>query len=404
MRKYKKLAVVVPLAGMLMSGAGVLGGATSAHADRINIDGVRTGGPVSDGGNFSDTSGGQTFSDKELANIYLQHWKEGKYGNWRDGLYMSHGDFSDFPPEFKAGVMSPGYLIPQAQLPAIIEKIKNTEQLELMDLLQILTPETTVDKDVQKHRYLTVNTDKKTRINIDKTEVISAPIAAPQKVTNDTDQEGSATAPSISKKFTSTISRTDTHSTTLGMKQTIKGGIDFLGIAEGDFSQEFNESYTYSNASQKLTSDETTITSGTVTIKTQPHSAYKFDIIFQQVKNSGTVTGTSHLGGGYGSSGKDAYYDLSIYKKMKVIQDLYPQLWAVLQAKGIDVNDTTQEVNYTGAISFEGITGAKIDVTVKNLATGDVINRLITPTPVKPGTNMNITEQLQGTIQSIVSQ
>ncbi|OUB18517.1 hypothetical protein BK708_21130 [Bacillus thuringiensis serovar yunnanensis] len=32
MKKFKKLAIVMPLAGILISGAGILGGATSAHA------------------------------------------------------------------------------------------------------------------------------------------------------------------------------------------------------------------------------------------------------------------------------------------------------------------------------------------------------------------------------------
>ncbi|MHA2890595.1 ETX/MTX2 family pore-forming toxin [Bacillus cereus] len=403
MKKYKKLVVVVPLTGMLMSGTGVLGGATSAHADGIKIDGMGHG-PI--------TGGGEIYSDSALLDIYINHLNEGKYGNWRDGGTVGGLiDVNGMPADGKARAMSKYYLISQDQIPAVMEKIKNTDQLELLDLLKALTPGTDVYSDIQKHKYLNVDTDKKTHINIDKSEVIGSPLAVPQTVKNETNQEGTATAPSISKKFTSTISRTDTHSTTLGMKQTIKGGIDFLGIAEGDFSQEFSESYTYSNASQKLTSEETTITSGPLTIKTQPHSAYEFDIIYQQTKNSGTVTGTSRLGGGYSLSVPAAgdyvgpsYFDISIYKKMKVIQDLYPTLWNVLKEKGIDVNDTTQEVNYTGGIGFEGITGAKIDVTAKNLATGEVINRLITPTPIKPGTNMNITEQLQGTIQSIVSQ
>ncbi|WP_100618250.1 ETX/MTX2 family pore-forming toxin [Bacillus cereus] len=332
---------------------------------------------------------------------FLAHTLEGKYGNWRDGIYAgTFFNLSDSSLEMKAQLMQSVYLLDRSQIPLIIEQLKKKDQLELTDIFQIVTPGATLDKNVQKHPWLNVTTDSQTKINIDKTENIDSPIGTLTQLNNPTDTRATGYATSVSKRFTNTISTTNTNTVALGMKQTVKGGIDFLGIAEGDFSQEFSETYTYSNASQTLSSEETTISSQPLSIDLPARSNYEITMIFQQVKQSGTVTGTSNLSGGYSVSKDNIAFDLSIYKKIKVIQDLYPELWNVLKEKGIDINDNVQQVVYTGGIGFESIKGAKVIASIKDLNKGQ--RKLEEVIPIKSGSNTDISSQLKNTIQSTV--
>ncbi|PED43154.1 ETX/MTX2 family pore-forming toxin [Bacillus cereus] len=150
------------------------------------------------------------------------------------------------------------------------------------------------------------------------------------------------------------------------MKQTIKGRIDFLGIAAGNFTQEFNEQYTYSQADQKLTSKTMTITAPSQELDVPVGQKGTIDIFLQQTKSTGTVEGTSRLSGLYTvNEHADGRVYLNIYKKLKIIQELYPELWTVLHEKGISLDDDTKEVVYKGKIGYESINGAKIHVVPK---------------------------------------
>lgn len=89
--------------------------------------------------------------------------------------------------------------------------------------------------------------------------------------------------------------------------------------------------------------------------------------------------------------------DISIYKKFKAIQDLYPDLWAALKEKGIDLDDKAKQVLYTGGIGFESLQGVQVHAVVKDVNSGQTKDYKIAD--VEKGSNIDMTEALKSALQ-----
>ena len=355
-------------------------------------------------------------------NTFLNNDKSGRYGNWREGVYNLHiadrnnnvdnqfikiGAIVDKPLDQLDGALAPYILIDGAKIPSIIQTLQNQNSMELTDLLKLLTTisvagynSSSLDIKTPDQKWLSITEPNYTKIQILNTETVEKPLINTVDVNNQTGQTVTGHAPAISVANTDTISTTNTHTAKFGMKQTIKGGISFLGIASGNFSQEFSEEYSYSNATQKLQSNTMTLSSQPVDFPVPAYQHYQADVLFQQTKKSGIVTGTARLGGGYrvrvgttGNDSKDQLMDISIYKKFKVIQDLYPDLWTALKDKGIDLDDNAKQVLYTGGIGFESLQGVQVSAVVRDLNTGQTKKSTLTNIQNgQNGQNVNITK------------
>ncbi|OUB08317.1 hypothetical protein BK708_37160 [Bacillus thuringiensis serovar yunnanensis] len=366
---------------------------------------------------------------------FIKNDEAGHYGKNRDGFYIKSPDEARVLPQggswfthdthYRDAEIAPFFLIDESKMDSIIKEVQNKKDMELTDLLEIITLHAPskemdgedndahlvrycrtpgIDKDVKNHEYLTVDTGKSKIVStkIEKADAKDDVNLLTNTFTNPTDGPIQATSGTISKQFTNTISTTQTNATTLGMKQTLKTGIDFFDIAKEDFSLEFNESYTYTNAHQTLTSEATTLTSGSVSVNIKPGKSYKVQTMMRRDKESGIMQGTSRLGGEYTISNGDYRVDLNIYKKFKVIQDFYPKLWAVLKDRGIDLDDNTQEVLYTGGIGFDSIRGANIITTITDLDTGNKIEKPVSQ--VKATGTINLDGPIQASIQTGIAE
>ncbi|MED3469999.1 ETX/MTX2 family pore-forming toxin [Bacillus thuringiensis] len=362
---------------------------------------------------------------------FVDHDKIGQYGNWREGIYnigiwdgngsiktygelglnFSGGTLVDKPVEEMDQVLAPYILIDRAKIPSIIQTLQKQDTLELTDLLKLLTTVSvaglqTSDLNIKSddQKWLSITEPNYTNIKVIDTETLEKPLINTVDVNNTTGQTVTGHAPGISITNTNTVSKSETHSAKFGMKQTISGNTSFLGIVEGKFSQEFSEEYQYSNTTQKLESKAVTISAQPVDFPVPAGQHYQADVFFQQTKKSGVVTGTSRLGAGYririgttGNDKKDQLVDVSIYKKFKVIQDLYPDLWAVLKEKGIDVDDQAKQVLYTGGIGFESLQGVQVHAIVKDLNSNQTKNYKITD--VTNNSKVDMTAALKSALQ-----
>lgn len=368
----------------------------------------------------------QDFISSNDYHTFLNNDKSGRYGNWREGIYNLHtwdnngnlGDtlgvlrsIVDKPAEVEDVFLAPYILIDRAKIPSIIQTLTDQNSIELTELLKLLTTISVaglqspcLNIKAEDQKWLSITEPNYTNIQILNTETLEKPLINTVDVNNQTGQTVTGHAPSASIANTDTVSTTQTHSAKFGMKQTIKGGIGFLGIASGDFSQEFNEEYTYSNAKQQLESKTVTLSSQPVDFPVPAGQHYQADVLFQQTKKSGIVTGTARLGAGYrvrvgtkGNDNLDQIIDISIYKKFKTIQDLYPDLWAVLKEKGIDLDDNAKQVLYTGGIGFESLQGLQVHAIVKDLNSGQTKKYKIAD--VEKGNNVNMTKSLKSALQ-----
>ncbi|AUB67193.1 hypothetical protein CSW12_31285 (plasmid) [Bacillus cereus] len=314
--------------------------------------------------------------------------------------------------EAKDSASGPYYLIDSAKIPTIIQTLKNTDSLELSELLNLLMTisvanlrtSSSINVDPNRQQYLIVSNPTTTSIQTLTTENTDKPIGTSTQIINNSDIPITGHGSTIGVKYTNTVSTTNTHSAKFGMKQTITGGIGFLGIASGNFTQEFNEEYTYTNATQNLESKEYSVASQPVDIPNMPpHSSYEVQTILQEINQSGVVTGTSRLSGGYTvrlSGNPEQVMDLSIYKKFKTIQVLYPDLWSALREKGIDLDSNSKEVLYTGGIGFESLKGVKVTADVKNVNTGTITNLPLAD--VQNDKNVDITQALKSGLETII--
>ncbi|QWI73056.1 hypothetical protein ER45_029115 (plasmid) [Bacillus mycoides] len=207
----------------------------------------------------------KTYAD-QVSHIdkFIKNDTEGLYVKNIDGFYFPGAlndvvKWSTHDLFWKDAEIAPFFLIDDSKIDTIIQEVKNQKDMELTDLLEILT----VHAPSQEMLLLSNTFENPTNATI------------------------KGTSGNISRQFTSTISANETNATTLGMKQTMKAGIDFFNIVKDEFSMEWNESYTYTNAHQTLTLEATTLTSGAMTVDVKPGEKYLIDTVMRRIKENG---------------------------------------------------------------------------------------------------------------------